>query len=50
MNKLVINTEKTNNITSPTNFLQVEDFDEGANTKFIKEWIVPYFKDLYRDL
>lgn len=37
-------------IQSPSNFIKVEDFDATTDTKFIKEALVPYFRDLFRDL
>lgn len=32
------------------NLLVVEDFDHETDNKFIKESLVPYFRDLFRDL
>jgi hypothetical protein len=33
------------------NYIQVEDFDiHGGDSKFIKDFLNPYFKDLYKDL
>ena len=33
------------------NYIQVEDFDvNGGDSKFIKDYLYPYFKDLYKDL
>ena len=32
-------------------YIQVEDFDiHGGDAKFIKDFLNPYFKDLYKDL
>jgi hypothetical protein len=32
-------------------YIQVEDFDaHGGDSKFIKDYLQPYFKDLYKDL
>ena len=32
-------------------FIQVEDFDiHGTDAKFVKDYLNPYFKDLYKDL
>ncbi len=32
-------------------YIQVEDFDIlGADAKFAKDYLNPYFKDLYKDL
>ncbi len=42
MNRLGINSNK--------NFIQVEDFDDINDNKFVKEFLGPYFKDLFRDL
>jgi hypothetical protein len=28
----------------------VEDFDEKLDGKFIKEFLIPYLKDLYKDV
>lgn len=30
--------------------LQIEDFDEQLDGKFLREFLAPYFADLYRDL
>lgn len=36
---------------SPTGgFIQVEDYEECVDGRFVKEYLVPYFKDLYKDL
>lgn len=32
------------------NYLRVEDFDEQSDSKFVRELLAPYFKDLFRDL
>jgi hypothetical protein len=32
------------------NFIQVQDFDETLDTQMIKEYLMPYLKDLYKDL
>lgn len=42
MNRLSINTNK--------NLIQVEDYDDHGDAKFVKEFLTPYFKDLYKDL
>jgi len=34
----------------PELFLQIEAIDQQKESKFIKESVVPYFKELYRDL
>ncbi len=32
-------------------YIQVEDFDiHGGDAKFVKDYLNPYFKDLYKDL
>ena len=31
-------------------FIQVEDYDESVDEAFVNENLVPYLKDLYRDL
>ena len=31
-------------------FIEVEDFNALEDNKFIKEALIPYFKDLFRDL
>ena len=37
--------------SSIKNYIQVEDCDiNGTDSKFIKEYLTPYFKDLYKDL
>ena len=37
--------------SSIKNYIQVEDCDiNGTDSNFIKEYLTPYFKDLYKDL
>lgn len=43
MQRLNINTTK-----SP--LILVEDFDHENDSKFVKESLIPYFRDLFRDL
>jgi hypothetical protein len=31
-------------------FISVEEYDAGTDTKFVNNSLVPYFKDLYKDL
>jgi hypothetical protein len=31
-------------------FIEIEDFDVTTDTKFINDKLVPYFRDLFRDL
>jgi len=38
------------NINTGKNLILVEDFDHDGDNKFIKESLVPYFRDLFRDL
>jgi len=43
MQRLNINTTKSS-------LILVEDFDHDTDTKFVKDSLVPYFRDLFRDL
>jgi hypothetical protein len=43
MQKLSINTSTKDQIL-------IEDFDQDLDSKFIKESLQPYFRDLFRDL
>ena len=36
--------------SSPSSFIQVKDFDSNEDPKFIKEILVPYLRDLFKDL
>ena len=33
-----------------SNYIHVEDFNKSSDSKFIKDFLVPYFKDLFKDL
>lgn len=35
---------------SNVDFIQVEDFDGSTDTKFVKDQLLPYLKDLFKDL
>ena len=41
MSKLTLNTDKY--------YIKVEDYDDN-DTRFVKDFLVPYLKDLFRDL
>ena len=41
--------KKALSITTKT-YIHVEDFDECMDGKFVKEFLMPYFKDVFRDL
>jgi hypothetical protein len=30
--------------------IQVEDYEEAVDGRFVREYLLPYFKDLYKDL
>ena len=36
--------------TATPDFISVEEYDAGRDTKFVNNSLVPYFKDLYKDL
>lgn len=38
------------NINTGKNQILVEDFDHDSDNKFVKDSLVPYFRDLFRDL
>jgi len=39
-----------NRINRENSTIVIEDFDTQEDTKFIKDALIPYFKDLFRDL
>ena len=38
------------NISANNDLIQIEDFDETVDPEFIKKYLTPYLKDLYKDL
>ena len=37
-------------LNTPKNIIRVADFDDSMDSKFVKEFLTPYLKDLFRDL
>jgi hypothetical protein len=35
---------------SPSNQILVEDFDHETDNKFVKDSLIPYFRNLFKDL